>query len=145
MLKKIKLDIESYIENLTDSGVPDGEAEKNKSSYVGTMRIADGAITLSYKEADENGTVSCSIVADGKRATVRRNGSIVSTLVFEENEVFETVYSIPPYKFDMTVRTERLINTLSIFGGMLEIIYSMDVGGAKKNAKMKIEASEVTG
>ncbi len=143
MLKKIKLNIESHIDNLDDYGRLDTESESTNSSYTATMRISDGEIILAYKESDENGTVSCTVSLSGSTVSVRRNGAIVSTLVFDESQVYKTVYLVPPYKFDMEVKTLKLTSSLSEHGGDIDILYDMTVGGARKRARMKITACEV--
>lgn len=143
MLKKIKLDIESTIINLNDSGLPDGDPEISRTSRTGAMRISNDETVLSYKDSDENGSVSCSVTVRGGSVSVRREGAICSVMLFDTKEPYKTVYSVPPYKFDMEIVTERLDISLSELGGKIDIFYTIDVGGAKKNTKMKITASEV--
>ncbi len=143
MLKKIKLNIESYIDNLDEHGLSDGEPEINRASHPGTMRISDGEVALTYKENTEGDPVTCSVTAKAGTVTVRRNGAVVSTMVFDEREIYKTVYCVPPYKFDMEIKTKRVKNSLSESGGTLEILYEMDIGGAKKETRMKITVSEV--
>ena len=143
MLKKIKLNIESYIDNLDEHGLSDGEPEINRASHPATMRISDGEVALTYKENGEGGPVTCSVTAKVGAVTVRRNGAVVSTMVFDEREIYKTVYCVPPYRFDMEIKTKRVRNSLSDSGGALEILYEMDIGGAKKQTRMKITVSEV--
>ena len=143
MLKKINLDIESTITDLDNFDLPEGEPEINRTSHVGAMRIADGETVLSYKDSDENGTLSCSVTVRGGTISVRRDGAIRSVMVFDTAEPFKSVYSIPPYTFDMEIVTKRLDISLTDTGGSIRILYRMNVGGAKKEALMKITASEV--
>ena len=143
MLKKIKLDIYSTIVDLDACGLADGEPEINRSSNMGAMRIAADETVLTYKDTDENGSVSCSVTLRESSVTVRREGAIASVMVFDEREPYKTVYSIPPYKFDMEIRTKRLRAELGEAGGVLDILYVMDVGGTRREAKMKITVSEV--
>lgn len=143
MLKKIKIDINSRIENLDDYGLSDGDIEASSTSHFGSLKIFEDEFKISYKEENEGGTVSCDILVTNSQVVVRRNGSIISTLVFCEQEPYETVYELPPYKFDMTVETKKIRSTLSENGGDLDILYEMSVGGAKKRTSMKITVSEV--
>ena len=107
------------------------------------MKISCGEISLSYRENTDSGSVFSDIlVHESGAVTVRRSGAIDSTLHFDKNEEFNTVYSLPPYKFDMNVKTSKIKNTLSVLGGTLEIAYEMTVGGAKKRVIMTIEVSE---
>ena len=143
MLKRVKIKICSYIDNLDPSGLPEGEREVSETEHVGAMKISCGETSLSYRENTEGGSVFSDILIHGSGAvTVRRTGAINSTMHFDENEEFNTVYSLPPYKFDMNVKTSKIKNTLSILGGALEIAYDMTVGGAKKRVLMQIDVSE---
>ena len=141
MLKKVNMTIKSYIDNVDDCGNVDREL--SESTHTGAMKISCGETSLSYRESTEGGSVFSDIlIHESGAVTVRRTGAIDSTLHFDENEEFNTVYSLPPYKFDMSVKTEKIKNTLSILGGTLEIKYEMTVGGAKKLVLMQISVSE---
>ena len=141
MLKKIEIKIKSYIDNIDDLG--NADRETSESTHTGAMKISCGEISLSYRENTDSGSVFSDIlVHESGAVTVRRSGAIDSTLHFDENEEFNTVYSLPPYKFDMNVKTSKIKNTLSVLGGTLEIAYEMTVGGAKKRVIMTIEVSE---
>ena len=141
MLKKVNITIKSYIDNVDDCG--NADRELSESTHTGAMKISCGETSLSYRESTEGGSVfSDVLIHESGAVTVRRTGAIDSTLHFDEREEFNTVYSLPPYKFDMSVKTEKIKNTLSILGGTLEIKYEMTVGGAKKRVLMQILVSE---
>ena len=144
MLKKINLVISSRIDNLDENGFAEGECEVSESSLSGTMKISSEELSLSYHENTDGEDVFCEIRPTSDSVTVRRTGAIVSILYFSESEDYETVYEIPPYKFDMTIKTKKIRNTLTELGGTLEIHYLMSVGGASKRAKMKISVSEAS-
>ena len=78
----------------------------------------------------------------GDRVTVSRRGAIRSVLVFEEGKSYGSIYEIPPYKFDMNVTTKRMKCSLTESGGVIDILYEMNLGGASKRARMKITAGE---
>jgi uncharacterized beta-barrel protein YwiB (DUF1934 family) len=61
-------------------------------------------------------------------------------LLFEKDGEFNTVYTIPPYKFDMHTKTLRLSTTLSDTGAVIDILYLMTVGGASRRCRMRIVA-----
>ena len=69
---------------------------------------------------------------------LRRMGGIVSDMLFIEGEETKTLYQIPPYKFDMTLKTKKIRSDFHDDCGELQLIYSMNVGGGQKNARMKI-------
>ena len=141
MLKKVDLKIKSYIDNIDEAGNADREI--SECLHKAAMKISCGELSLSYREATEGGSVFSDIlIHESGAVTVRRTGAIDSTLHFDEKEEFNTVYSLPPYKFDMNVKTKSIKNTLSALGGSLEISYKMTVGGATKRVLMQISVSE---
>lgn len=143
MLKRVRIKICSYIDNLDSASLPEGEREVSESEHVGAMKISCGETSLSYRESTEGGSVFSDILMHESGAvTVVRTGAINSTMHFDENEEFNTVYSLPPYKFDMNVRTKKIRSTLTESGGTIDIFYEMTLGGADKRVKMKIEVSE---
>lgn len=143
MLKKVKIKIYSSVDNLDANGLTEGEREVSEAEHIGAMKISSGDLSLSYRENTEGGSVFSDILLHESGAvTVRRSGAIDSTMHFDENEEYNTVYSLPPYKFDMSIKTKRIRSSLSEMGGTLEIFYEMALGGADKRVKMKIEVSE---
>lgn len=143
MLKKVKLKICSYIDNLDDNGLLTAEREVSEQTHSGAMKISCGDTSLSYRESTEGGSVFSDIlISESGAVTVRRTGAIDSTMYFNEKEEYNTVYTIPPYKFDMNIKTKKIRSTLTEAGGTLEIFYEMNVGTQEKKVKMKIEVSE---
>lgn len=143
MLKKVKLKICSYIDNLDDNGLLTAEREVSEQTYSGAMKISCGDTSLSYRESTEGGSVFSDIlISESGAVTVRRTGAIDSTMYFNEKEEYNTVYTIPPYKFDMNIKTKKIRSTLTEAGGTLEIFYEMNIGTQEKKVKMKIEVSE---
>lgn len=143
MLKRIKLNIHSDIDNLDTAGLPEGDREVSDESYTASLLIQGAEYRMSFSADTEGGKLSTDIrVAEGGEVTVLRRGAIDSVMVFGDGKIFDTVYTIPPYKFDMQIRTLRLRNTLSEHGGTLEILYLMTVGGASKRCRMLISAED---
>jgi len=97
MLKKVKLKIYSYIDNLDASSLPEGEREISETEHSGAMKLSRGEISLSYRETTEGGSVFSDIlVHESGAVTVRRSGAIDSTMHFDEKEAYNTVYSLTP-------------------------------------------------
>lgn len=141
MLKKAKLNIYSDIENLDSYGLPEGEAESTKESFTSSFLRQGNEFRMSYSTETEGGALFCDIrVAESGEVTVARRGAIESVLLFEKDGEFNTVYTIPPYKFDMQIKTLRLCASLSDVGGKIDILYLMTVGGAQRRCRMRIEA-----
>lgn len=135
---EVKIKIESTIENLDPSGLPEGDVEKNSSVADGFYRYSDNEIVLTYAEENEGGRAESEIICKDGCVIVKRNGAIESELYFEEGVSHSSLYSVPPYKFDATVTAKRVRLNLSIDGGTVDLLYNMKIGGAEKSARMKI-------
>ena len=144
MIIKVKVVIESSIENLDASGLPEGDIEKNIAEADGFYRFSEGNIFLSYIEKGDNGVCRTEITSIGGELTVRRGGAIESEMRFMEGESHSSVYSIPPYQFDVTVTTKRIRLDLTDSGGKINLFYNMKIGGADKSARMKIWISQAS-
>ena len=144
MLKRVSLRVESFIDNLSPEGLPEGEPEKTVSECIGSLRISDGRISLIYTENTEGGSIRSEIVCLGDRVYVTRSGAIESELCFIEGEKYHSIYSIPPFKFDAEVEAKRVNVEVDENGGRIDLLYNMTVGGAMKAARMKIWISQAS-
>ncbi len=136
--------VHSVIDNLDDVGMPDGEPEISITTQVGFLKVEDMGGTdrlyISYNENTDGERAHTELVVDGGRVKLSRRGSSNYDLDFAEGEECSTIYSVPPYSFDMTVFCKKIRNNLSRDGGYIQIFYSMSVGGADKACRMKITA-----
>lgn len=145
VIKEVRIKIESSIENLDPSGLPDGEAEKSTALAQGFLHCRDGLMLLTYSEKGEGGDdVYSEILVKERGVRVKRGGAIESDLYFEEGCEHKSLYCVPPYKFDACVTTRRIRNTLTDDGGMLDLFYNMKIGGADKSARMRIWISPIS-
>ena len=144
MLKKVKLKIESVIDDLGPEGLPEGEPDRSLSECFGSLRISDGRISITYTEKSEGGDIRSEIICLDGQVTVIRSGAIESELCFVEGEAHRSVYSIPPYRFDAEVRARRVRVDVSENEGRIDLLYNMTVGGAEKAARMKIWISQAS-
>lgn len=142
MLNKVLLKIESTIDNLSPSGLPEGDAEKSVSQCVGVMHRGDGRTSLTYNEQVEGSSLRTEIICLEGQVEVVRSGAIESAFCFIEGVTTRSVYSIPPYKFDAEIRAKRVRVALQGCEGEIDLLYDMTVGGAKKAARMKIWISK---
>ena len=138
----VKVIIESSIENLDESGLPDGDIERNVSEAAGRYKFSEQSVILLYHEKSDGGDIRTEISYKDGAVTVKRSGAIESSLYFKEGETHHSLYSIPPYQFDAEVKTRRIRVGLDEQGGALELIYNMKIGGAEKSARMKIWISK---
>lgn len=136
--REVKVRIESRIDELDEAGLTLGEPERAQTHAEGYFRFGDGGATLTYAEESEGGRISSELEISGDVITVRRTGAIESELRFAEGCEHSSLYSVPPYKFDVTVRARRVRHTLSDMGGQIDVLYNMSIGGAHKAVRMKI-------
>lgn len=138
--KKLTLTVNSVIDNLSDAGLPEGEPEINIFTTDGTLSVYDGEYLLKFTEEQDGAKAHTSLYIAPTHVRLIKEGAITSEMQFSEGEIFNTLYCVGPYSFDMTVRTKKIRNSLSEAGGELQLIYSMNVGGQEKNVRMKISA-----
>ena len=142
MINKVRVKIESTIENLDSAGLSEGDAEKTVTEAEGFYRFSEGSCFLNYTEDNEGGRCRTEVSCIGGAVTVRRSGSIESEMYFAEGESHSSIYSIPPYRFDTTVVTRRIRAELNQDGGRIDLFYNMKIGGADKSARMRIWISQ---
>ena len=136
----LSLTVHSVIDNLTDTGLPDGDPEINIFTTDGTLVVADKGMKLSFTERSESDvTTSTMFITDGNVKLFKR-GSIEAEMHFALGIFTKTIYRLGPYSFDMMIHTKKLQCSLGEMGGELRIVYSMNIGGQEKNVRMKITA-----
>lgn len=140
VFKRAYFEVSSIIENI-DGGTGTSDTERSDTKATGALRMDADQITLTYTEKSESGNVHTSICKSGNTVTVKRSGAIDSLMVFEEGEHFSSLYTLGAYKFDMSLYTRKIRCDIGERGGVLRLIYDMEVGGAKKSCIMKITVS----
>ncbi len=131
--------ITSNVINLDEKGRPDGDVEKDEFVATGTLKLDGNAVALSYKEKREGSSVSCDISVKDGDVTVSRRGDVVCDMLFSLGKTHKSTYTVPPFSFDMEIDTVKIDNTLAKEGGALSLLYNMNIGGAQKRCRMKIE------
>ena len=139
IIKEMKFYISSTIDNLTPSGLTDGEPERNDISVEGFYKISDDGYEITYSEQTEGGRVVSDIIITESSVTVKRRGAVDSEMVFSEGLLHKSLYTVSPYSFDAEVLTKRIRSSLTKDGGKIDIFYNMKIGGADKAVKMRIE------
>lgn len=139
-----EITVRSVIDNLDDAGLVIDEAEVSVNTYEGFLhrevREEGDSYRISYSERVESGDrVYTDITLEDGVLTLARRGACEYDIRFAEGEVYNGIYAVPPYKFDMTVLTKRLRRDLSREGGEIRINYNMAVGGADKACRMHIK------
>ena len=138
-IKKIKITVESFIEDVEDGEVT--SSEKYSSSLLAILKIAENELTLLYTESDDNGKTDTALTVCDDKITVCRTGAITSEFVFIEGEHTSSLYKAGEYTFDAGIFTRKIRNNFTRCGGRLSILYDMTVGGADKHVRMKITSA----
>lgn len=136
-VSKAKISLVSTIDNLSDTGLPSGDRETSESSAVGTLLAGARGSVISFSEDTEGGEVKTKIEILPDSVRVCRHGAIESNMLFSEGVAHRSVYSVPPYSFDANIFTRKIRGGIEQ-GGKLEILYDMEIGGAKKSVKMSL-------
>lgn len=139
IIKEVNIRFSSIIENLSPTGLPDGEPEKTETRAEGFLYVYGDRFEISFRESAEGGPVFSDITAKAEEILLKRRGAIVSDMRFAEGESDKSLYQVPPYSFDAEIYTRKIRNELSKDGGKITIFYTMKIGGADKNVRMKIE------
>ena len=140
-MKNIKIEIDSVVEDLDDSGLVDN-SDKTHSTAEGSLSYENGAILLSYTETSEGVTTKSDIIIKDSEVSVKRSGGVEYDFLFVEGELTKSIYSVPPYSFDTEIYTRRIRKDFTASAGKLSLIYDMTIGGAKKKTRMNIYVSE---
>lgn len=135
----MEITIHSVIENFDPSGLPDGEPEISITTLPVKLAEGDGGIVLSYTEKQESTEIRTVITAESDGSVrLRRTGGVEWSVRFRAGEESKTLYSIPPYSFDCTVKTKRADVEREGDTVKIRLIYSMNIGGGEKEVKMRI-------
>ena len=136
----VNVTVSSVIDNLED-GMPVGDQERTLITAPGSLTNDDGIITIRYAEDGEEGQhTDCTLIYRDGAIALSRRGSVSVDLMFEVGETCTAVYSVPPYKFDMTVTAKKIRSSLTDRGGEIQLIYDMNIGGQDKRVRMYIAA-----
>ena len=136
--KNCTFKITSHVINLDENGSPDGNVENDDFTVCGLIKTESGCTTLSYEERREDAKILCEISAKKDRVEVRRRKDVACDMLFLPNATHKCIYKVPPFSFDMEIKTSRIENTIENPGGALTLFYSMIIGGAEKRCRMKI-------
>ena len=126
--EKVRVDLKSIIDNLSDTGLPSDDREISESSAVGRLSVGERGAVIEFTERGEGGEIRTKIELLGRSIHVCRHGAIESDLLFSEGIAHSSVYGAPPDTCDVSVFTRK------IRGGITD----MEIGGAKKSVKMTL-------
>ena len=96
----------------------------------GTLkREGRGKYSISYQESELTGLegTTTSLLIDGGKVTLLREGSINSQMVVEEGRRHLSMYETPYGALSIGVNTRRMRSTVNDKGGDLEIDYAIEI------------------
>ncbi len=137
-LYDVDINMLSVISTTDGSGARDGDADRTETSYKGKLRMADGAVILTFKESTEGGDMRSEITVTGSEVRVSRRGAIASDMRFSEGKAEKSLYRIPPHAFDMEIFCKRAKIQIDGREGRVDLLYNMTIGGECRSARMRI-------
>ena len=140
-IKEMIFKISSVIENLTPSGLTDGEPERTEITLEGFYKTDGESVEITYTDKTEGGRVVSVITAEPGCVRVVRRGGVESDMIFKTGEIHKSLYTVSPYSFDTEVRCRKIRYGLTRSGGRLEVFYDMSIGGADKSVRMRIDCT----
>lgn len=102
-------------------------------------QLADG-VRITYQEPKElkMGTVTTTLTVRGGVAALSRTGAVRCALRFEEGKLHRSVYETYYGTFPTELRTHTLRAKMDGSGGLLDLHYTLAVGGAPDEHRLKI-------
>ena len=105
----------------------------------GSLRIADGAVTLTYTETDaeNNGTLKTTLrfyENEPESVNMIHFGEVNTSFLFEPHKRTKCVYNLPFGAMELTIRTTRVDNRL-VEDGTLVLDYYLEIRGANAEHK----------
>lgn len=95
----------------------------------GTMEYRDGGWDLLYEESDLTGLAGVTTMfrVEPGRVVLRRTGKLVSEMVFEEGVSHTSLYQMEFGALMLTVCASRIFAQISRAGGMIDLIYDIEI------------------
>ena len=109
-------------------------------SVRGEMERAGGVTRLVYGEPDglEMGNASTTLELSERAAVLTRSGAVRSAFRFEPGTPHSSVYETPHGSFPAEVVTHALRHRLDDRGGLVELRYTLTIGGAADEHRLKL-------
>lgn len=101
--------------------------------------LADGArITYQEPKSLGMGSVTTTLSVRGGVVTLSRSGSVRCALRFEEGKLHRSVYETYYGTFPTELKTHALRAKVDAHGGLVDLHYTLAVGGAPDEHRLKI-------
>lgn len=95
----------------------------------GVLEDQGNAWVLSYEESDLTGMrgVTTTFVVEPDKVTLKRTGKLNSQMIFQEGVTHESLYQMEFGALMISVRAERVMADICHDGGMIDLIYSIEL------------------
>ena len=116
----------------------DDSVDEIKEEALGKFSIKNNKAYILYKTTEENIETTTTITVDGDIVSVKRNGSSASVIVLDRKKRTEFKYNTMYGIIDVVADTKKIINALTEDGGILRLVYTLIIQGAKIENDMEI-------
>lgn len=113
--------------------IPGEEAESIELVSSGTYCYEPGLATISYVESELTGlqgVLTTFTIEDGVKATLRRTGTLNSTMTFVLGQTDESLYDMGFGGLLLRVCTTKMVALLNERGGIFDLEYTIDIEGS---------------
>lgn len=95
----------------------------------GTMEYRDGGWDIQYQESALTGMedVTTTFRVENTGITLTRTGKLYSKMVFREGQPYDSLYQMEFGALMITVCAKRIMVQLDSTGGMIDLIYDIDI------------------
>ena len=95
----------------------------------GTLEFRDGGWDICYEESELTGLAGVTTVfrVEEDKVILSRTGKLNSQMVFREGESHDSLYQMEFGALMITVCAERILVMLDENGGMIDLIYSIEI------------------
>ena len=105
---------------------------------AGTLEHEIGGFALSYTERLDGAETQVLIRTDGRRAVIRRTGAASVTFTLLPNVPHDCEYVTDAGTIPMTVKDAFVETNLSESGGILNLRYTLELGGGESEHEISI-------
>lgn len=107
----------------------DQEPEVIELVTEGTMEYVDGCWNIRYEESDLTGLagVTTTFRIESNKVTLTRTGKLNSQMVFQEGIPHTSLYQMEFGALMITVCATRILAILDSSGGMIDLVYNIDI------------------
>jgi uncharacterized beta-barrel protein YwiB (DUF1934 family) len=109
----------------------DGKSDKTELITDGTFETAEDGFLIRYQETAATGMAGTdtTLQVQPEKVTLQRRGTAAGMLMLEHKKRHQCSYATPYGNLMLGVFTQRMQQNLSENGGVLEVSYTLDMGG----------------